>query len=232
MSEELKAAGLEAKFGATLRQAEELSELDPEDRAAEFRTCVGTIESYESARRSFVDVTGLPDYLDEVTLSGEATRWGRPDYGSQLQQVVTNSESAITYLGKSHEQVPNEVKDKLDSLTGLISIIQEVEPDLYAHLIIAIREHEKTHYLAATVLSAKTIGYVLGKLDGEDDQTKADILVKKGLLEKELKDGFTHTWKKARNYYVHDIRASPQPGESLSILTTACQLAEMYIQAQ
>lgn len=232
MSKELKIAGLEAKFGAILKQAEELAELDSDDLTSEHHACAGVVSSYESARASFVKVTGEAGYLDQISHPTPPIGGASPNYGSQIQRVITNSESAVAFLRRGREQVPAEIKDKLNSLVDLISIIQEAEPDLHTHLTTAIREHEGTHYLAASVLAAKSIDYILNKLDGTDEQEKADNLVKKGFLEKELKDGFVRTWKKARNYYVHDIRSIPPSAESLSILTNACQLAEIYIQVQ
>ena len=232
MSKELRVAGLEAKFNAILNQAEEFAELDSEDLTSEHRACAGVVASYESARRSFVKVTGEAGYLDEISHPTPPMGGGASNYGSQIQRVISNSESAIAYLRRGREQVPAAIKDKLNSLNELISIISEVEPYLHAHLVTSIREYEETHYLAASVLAAKCIEYILNKLEGTDERAKADILVKKGLLKKDLEEGFLRAWKKARNYYVHDIRAAPPSGDSLSILTSACQLAEIYVQAQ
>lgn len=232
MSKELRAAGLEAKFASILRLADELSDLDLEDRAHEYTALAGVIESYQSARKIFVEITGLSSYLDGVGLDGTSTHRGYPDYGNGINQVITNSESAIAYLRTGREQVPTEVKDKLKSLEDSIAIVRELNPNLHEHLVTAIHEHERTHYLAASVLASKTIDYALSKLDGSDEATKADGLVRKGLLKSDLKDGFVRTWKKARNYYIHDITSAPPAEESLSILSNACQLSIFYTKSQ
>jgi hypothetical protein len=200
------------------------------DSRGEYRSAEGIVATYEAARQVFEERIKGTGLLEVISMSGYSSY--EYDTGErEIRMVISNSAAAVGFLAQDRQQVSTEVRNKLDALLGQIAEVQQLSPNLYAHLAESVKEHEATHYLASSVLAAKSIDYVLAKLPGDNEISKAEFLVSKGLLKKELKDGWVLTWKKARNYYVHDLSAIPASAESLSLVTQACELGLAYTKA-
>ncbi len=202
-----------------------------EYHSGEFDAASGIVTTYRAARKSFEEHTKETRLLEDIPVPTPGSTGDYRDTKRQIRMVISNSAAAVAFLTRGEQKVPADVRNKLDALLEQIADVQKLSPNLHVHLAESVKEHEATHYLASSVLAAKSIDYVLSKLPGDNEIGKADFLVSKGLLKKELKDGWVLTWKKARNYYVHDLSAIPASPESLSLVTQACELALAYTKA-
>ena len=197
----------------------------------EYSSASGIILTYQAAREVFEERLKETGLLEAVSVPQQASYGSPPQTERQIRMVISNSAAAVAFLTKDRQEVSEEVRNKLDALLKQIAEVKNLNPNLHAHLVESVKEHEVAHYLASSVLAAKSIDYVLSKLPEGNEISKADFLVAKGLLKKELKDGWVLTWKKARNYYVHDLSAIPESAESLSLVTAACELGLAYTKA-
>jgi hypothetical protein len=221
------AKGLEQKFRSISALATGFIRSSFEDGRDEYNAGVGIVSSYQSATAAFRKPTGESGLLQSVSIpAADSFSSFFPDMHGHVRTVLANSEAAAPYLAK--ERVPAEIRDRLDALRKEIAGTEVQSPDLFTHVSAAISEHESAHYLASVALSAKAIDYVVSKLNGTDDVSKADYLVQEGLLNKEVKNAWIATWRKVRNYYTRDLSSDPSPKESLSLLTNACELAVSF----
>lgn len=231
-NEELFRKGLEGKFRMIESLAiGHLKNSWAEYHSGEFDAASGIVTTYRAARKSFEEHTKETRLLEDIPVPTPGSTGDYRDTKRQIRMVISNSAAAVAFLTRGEQKVPADVRNKLDALLEQIADVQKLSPNLHVHLAESVKEHEATHYLASSVLAAKSIDYVLSKLPGDNEIGKADFLVSKGLLKKELKDGWVLTWKKARNYYVHDLSAIPASPESLSLVTQACELALAYTKA-
>lgn len=222
--------GLEEKFRAIQSLAIGHMKTDFETSEDQYHSAVGIIQTYRASRETFENRVKEVGLLEGIAIP-QHTSYEWPETRREIRMVISNASAAVAFLTKAGEEVPKEVRNKLDALLGQIAEVENLSPNLHAHLAEAVKEHEAAHYLSSSVLAAKSIDYVLSKLPGDNEVSKADSLVVKGLLKKELKDGWILTWKRARNYYVHDLSAVPASAESLSLVTAACELGLVYTKA-
>ena len=55
----------------------------------------------------------------------------------------------------------------------------EWKPNLYKHLIEAIKAHSNGYYLASALIAAKVICFFIDRIPDKEDEEKADFLVRK-----------------------------------------------------
>ncbi len=131
--------------------------------------------------------------------------------------------------------------DRLASLRTQIKEVRDFDLNLYKHLVQAIDEYEKGHYLASSLISGKVVQYVYEKLcsmlnafEVKNNKKICNVeLVAKRLIKilgikTEYLKGLIETSKLARNYFTHDVNAIPEPHETLRLLSGACDLALKY----
>ena len=146
-----------------------------------------------------------------------------------LELIRNNCEIAKLFISSLIGNISHEDIDKLYSLRQEIEPLRRSNPKLYQHLENAIEEYENGHYLACALIAGKIFIYCHGSiLTGKSEKEKAEILVKKGLLEEKLKESFLRGGRLARNYFSHDVLAYPEPHDSLDLLSQAVKMALIY----
>ena len=202
-----------------------------EYHSGEFDAASGIVTTYRAARKSFEEHTKETRLLEDIPIPTPGSYGDYRDTKRQIRMVISNSAAAVAFLTRGEQKIPPDVRNKLGALLEQIADVQKLNPSLHTHLAESVKEHEATHYLASSALAAKSIDYILSQLPGDDVISKADFLVKKGVLKEDLKGGWVLTWKKVRNYYAHDLLAIPTSTESLSLVTAACEVALAYTKA-
>ena len=145
-----------------------------------------------------------------------------------LEFIRNNCEIAKLFINSVIGKISHEDIDKLYSLRQEIRPLGRSNPKLYQHLENAIEEYESGHYLACALIAGKIFIFCHNTIPGEDEEEKAKFLIKKGLLEKRLKDLFLRGGRLARNLFSHDLLAYPKPHDSLELLSHAVKIALIY----
>ena len=189
------------------------------------------IEVYSKSKKQFDAFTGM-SLLDEVKSSDSrgGMMEGARQKVSPLEHIITNSQAAIGFLQQSSLLVSPEIKRKLDVLRESIEPLEDSEL-LYAHLVKAISELEYAHYLASAIIAGKVTDYLCSQLGGSYE-TVSDHLIQAGVLDPQLRDNYVKGLKRARNYYTHELRASPEPQEAVSLVADSCDFALKYNKMQ
>jgi len=114
--------------------------------------------------------------------------------------------------------------DRLTSLRTQIEELRDFDLNLYKHLVQAIDEYEKGHYLASSLISGKVIQYIYEKLcsmlnafevKGDRKVCNIELVARQVIKALEIGNEYLkeliETSKLARNYFTHDINAIQNP---------------------
>lgn len=193
------------------------SSLDPYTLTVQTK---GLVESYEMGRNMFATVTTEPVVLRYLQPSSV----GDQQVGL-LQQLSVECATATGYLETLSSPISTAEKDKLESLRHQIASLENFNGHLHTHVNAAISEYEGAHYLASALLAGKSILYAWEQFPGKTSEEKAGNLIQAKLLKEDLKGQSLKAEKKARNYFMHDISAIPQPQEALALAAEACNFS-------
>ncbi len=236
MSDIAETSGLVAKFATVEKLALNLiQEITKEQyslskqRNAERLNAL--VESYQSAWRDFTKFFPQSKVTIDYVSGYDVKEY---DYDSHkrmalLDRLIVNCETATERLKQAMIMIPVEERDKLDSLRKALGSI-EINQLVLRHLLKAIDEYEASHYFAATLLAGKASVFILEQLGGTTDEEKVQRLIVAGLVNKDLKDRFLKSARRARNYFTHDISAIPEPVDALGLVSDACDLAIKWSQ--
>jgi hypothetical protein len=181
------------------------------------------VSSYDNARVQFLNIAPqakiTPDYIGcQVGLKV-------PEYVDILDRLKINCATAVAFLQALASRIPPIERDKLNSMRDQMTPLENYNPHLFKHLMLAVDEYENGHFPASALLAGKSVVYVLNCLQGATDEEKVDYLVKSGLLEEKLKDKSLKAARKARNYFSHDISAFAEPSDALNSISEAVDLS-------
>ena len=94
----------------------------------------------------------------------------------------------------------------------------------------AIREFEKGAFLGSALISGRIIQYVFDQIPGREIKEKIKALEDKGLVEEKGEvppEYVLKAYRKARNYFSHDITAYPDRSEALELIIICKRLLEL-----
>jgi len=157
---------------------------------------------------------------------------------SIIQNVIRKLEDAYEALSIYIEpQLGETEKQQIDSLR---KELEEMKDKRYDELLIknlgeAVKEIENNHYLASSMIAARVILYCIDQIEGKDDEEKAQLLAKLGVIPKGEKSKETTKWfikaiKAARNSISHKITVFPSASEAFSILGDSFKIAKLLHQ--
>jgi len=183
-------------------------------------------KTYRGARYDFQKIAPKARIsLDRIRINEIDTNHDS-EFPPFLEQIAINCETALGYLKElAGPSLSVEDKDKLDSLRRQIADLEGFNENLFKHVTKAIEEYEHGHHLASALLAGKATVYVLEQLEGKDDESKADSLVKLGLLDTRMKPDFLKGARKARNYFTHDLSAIAESHDAIGMIGDACDLS-------
>jgi len=152
-----------------------------------------------------------------------------------LRQTIVRCDSVVGFVRDTISPISPQEADRLQSLRGQLGRISADIPEIDSitkNIEEAVREYEKGHFLASTLVISRVIVYILSRLEGKTDDERIRLLVSSGVIPKDREDIHTFilkTCRKARNYLSHDIRVFPDSSDSLSLLGDSVTLLNYFI---
>ncbi|RSN77416.1 MAG: hypothetical protein DSO07_10100 [Thermoproteota archaeon] len=162
-----------------------------------------------------------------------------------------NCGGAIEFLETQLKQ-PKLSFEELDKLKGLRKEAEDgivCNIALKEHLLQAVEEYERGHYLACALIAGKVVDYLIDRLAsmfgvkekeiGEKARLVAEKIPEKLKIEKSSEkwkffvEDVMKTAKHARNYFTHDLSSIPtRPADVLSLLSGAVTLSVSFCKIQ
>lgn len=151
-----------------------------------------------------------------------------------LKIITIRCNSTVEFIRHIISPISLKEANKLQSLREQlekISSTQNMEIFL-KNIGEAIKEYESSHFLASALISSRSIIYIIDQIKGTTDEDKINTLIRKKVISKKRKDitiNLIKACRKSRNYFSHDIKISPDPSDSLSLLGDSVNLLQYYV---
>lgn len=189
---------------------------------------LGIVESYNDARRNLYSI--MPQLTKkEIMLPSFTEDYVRVKPLEALERIKNICEFIIEFLEQYSYGLTKEEKDRIDSLREELYEVENFNLSLYLHLKEALSEYEHRHYLSTVLLAGKVICFVLEQIPGKDDSEKISELIRERIVPSNLRQELLKGARNARNYYIHEINAIPEPAESLDMLAKAFNFTKLLM---
>lgn len=142
---------------------------------------------------------------------------------ASLSQIIRECDKVIMSIEKNQSLLSSEETDKLDKLRAEASKICENLEDINfeKNLEESIKESERGHFLASSLITSRIIEYTIERLEGKTIEEKIKNLVKKDVIKvdnEDLKQQIMKASKLSRNYLNHRIDSFAESSDAFSLL--------------
>jgi hypothetical protein len=150
-----------------------------------------------------------------------------------LAQLIIKCESVIGFLSSSILPISPGDVDRLNELRKeLEEVAATLDANFEKNMIEAISEHEKGHFLASALITARVINCIFDQINGQSLENKIHFLKERNILKgdkgkTEEEEFIMKANKKARNIFSHDIKVFANPSESISLLGDCIRLLRL-----